>query len=63
MQRHDKGHVATSKFSVRMSVETYLLLASFRALLLHCALSCFHVSLVAGSALAPNLVHFGADRR
>jgi len=44
------------------SVGIYLLLASFRALLLHCASNCLRVYLDAGFALVPNLVHLGADR-
>jgi len=44
------------------TVGTYLLLASFRALLLHCAISCLRVNLVAGFTLVPNIVDLGDDR-
>jgi len=40
-------------------VGTCLLLLSFRALLLHCVLSCLRFNLVVGFTLVPNLVHFG----
>jgi len=44
------------------TVGIYLLVASFRALLLHCASNGLRVSLVAGFTLVRNLVHLGADR-
>jgi len=43
-------------------VRIYLLLASFRALLLHCALCCLRINLVAGFTHVPNLAHLGPDR-
>ena len=55
--------VAATFWSGRDAIEgIYLLLASFRALLLHCASNCLRVNLVPGFSLVPNFVHLGADR-